>query len=134
MANYIAKFRTNYIRVKDDAAFLAWVRSIEGLEAQRHDNVTERISYALFCNGSEPQFTTDGHDVDIADEIASHLDEEEVAVLMETGHENQRYLVGTAQAIAWDGRKLCVSLSDIYAKAEDALVSTCHAPHIETLP
>lgn len=36
MANYVAAARSNYFRVKDEGAFLAWVQTLPGVSAQRN--------------------------------------------------------------------------------------------------
>ncbi len=120
MADYTACFRTNYFWTKDPSAFIAWVATIPGLEAHRNDPHREDSSFALFCDGSEPQHTVDGDTIDLPSELAKHLADDQVAVLMETGHAKLRYLVGTAQAVHADGRTIFLSLCDIYQQVERA--------------
>ena len=119
MADYSANFRTNYFWTKDPAAFIAWVATIPGLEAHQKDPTRTDCAYALLCEGSEPQFTNDGDLIDLPSEVAKHLADNEVAILIEIGHEKLRYLVGTAQAVHSDGRSISLSLCDIYRQAED---------------
>ena len=120
MADYIAHFRTNAFWTKDPVAFIDWVATIPGLEAHRKDPERDDSAFTLYCDGSEPQFTEDDVMIDLSVELAKHLADNEVAILIETGHEKLRYLVGTAQAVHADGRTIALSLCDIYRMAENA--------------
>jgi hypothetical protein len=56
-------------------------------------------------------------ELDLAKELAAHLDPRDVAILFEIGCEKLRYLVGRATAIHTDGSTVHVSLNDIYQEA-----------------
>lgn len=58
-------------------------------------------------------------DLDLVGLIASHLSAGEVAVLIETGNEGLRYLVGSAVAVNDTGETRAVNLNDIYSLAAD---------------
>lgn len=117
MANYYESARTNYFRVKDEAAFRAFAERFD-LEI-REENGT----FALF-----PSENSDGgfllidsetdEELDLADEIAKHLADDSIAVVMGSGHEKLRYVGGWAVAINSKGETATVNLNDIYAKAE----------------
>lgn len=58
-------------------------------------------------------------DLDITEELAQHLPEGEVAILMEIGNEKLRYLTGWATAVrVKDGKPefLPINLNDIYSR------------------
>ena len=118
MADYIAHFRTNSFQTKDPAAFVDWVATIPGLEAHKSDPERKDSAFTIYREGSEPQFTEDDVMIDLSVELAKHLADGEVAILMEIGHEKLRYLVGTAQAVHSDGRSIALSLCDIYRMVE----------------
>ena len=119
MANYYCSARTNYFRVKDEKAFEAWVEQREvrlvrdpgqpGFFALLPD--TEEGSFPKYDYGIEEEF-------DFVAELSKHLTEDSVAVLLETGAERLRYLVGQAIAVNAKGETIEVSLEDIYPLAE----------------
>lgn len=53
-------------------------------------------------------------EIDLAAELAAHLPPQEIAVLIETGSEKLRYLVGEAIAVGPAGEIASVSLDSIY--------------------
>ena len=96
MTNLICCARSNYFKVADANDFTAWVDDLE-LEAQKNDDG----AYALFAEeGSWPSWRFDDpddpyddpQDVDFVAELAAHLAEGEVAVLMQAGAEGLRYI------------------------------------------
>lgn len=123
MANYYCSSRTNYFRVKDVAAFKAWAgkRGVEVYaKADRAD---------CFCvlpggstdSGGFPSWDEDKEDdFDFIEELARHLDEKSVAVIVEAGAEKLRYITAFAVAITATGKRVEVSLADIYGLAAKA--------------
>lgn len=104
MANYYAKARSNYFRVKDRRAFNLWAceRNLEaweqgdtGLVAIRPDDYEEGGWPSMMLNEKTDEYD----DVDIPAELSEHLVEGEVAILMEVGWEKLRYLTGHAIAV-----------------------------------
>ena len=61
----------------------------------------------------------DYRDIDLTEELAEHLVEGEVAVLIEVGAEKLRYLVGYAVAVRSDGEVIHLNLNTIYQMVED---------------
>ncbi len=120
MANYTAQFRSNYFWVKDDKAFLAWVASLPGIEALRHDPSREVTPFALFADDGIPSFDTNDQEVHFSTDLAPHLVEDQVAILIEIGNEKLRYLIGHATAVHSSGRSIAISLNDIYREANEA--------------
>lgn len=116
MAQYIARFRTNYFKVKDEAAFRNWVESlisdgelsvledgdgafgVGGFCTTPYDRTVtdEDIVVALSQNPSvthdSPKDTLCYYDlfqssIDFAQELSEHLADGEVAVVQEVGWE-----------------------------------------------
>ncbi len=113
--------RSNRFKVADPDKFTAWVHDLPELEAEKDDDGT----FTLFAEeGFWPSVRDDElgdpQDIDFVPELAAHLAEGEVAVLMQAGAEGLRYLVGTALAIHSDGRVLTIDVNDIYGRVKDA--------------
>lgn len=132
MANYYASARSNYFRVNDEKAFKCWAEEC-GLGTWTR-NVTpkgasdEGTYFGVYSEdeGGWPSFRYDEerdecHDIDIFGGLARFLHEDDVAVLMEVGWENLRYLTGLAVAVNANGETRRVSLDDIYEIAESDL-------------
>jgi hypothetical protein len=125
MANYTATARSNYFAVKDTTAFEAWCKERDLKFWQgTHDNVAR---YAITPNdmsdtGGWPEHLDEDGDLieDLCDALAAHLVVGEVAVLFEIGNEKLRYLIGTATAVHSSGKRVDISLSEIYTRARDA--------------
>lgn len=122
MANYIGAARSNYFRVKDQAAFRKAMGELEVDIIEDRDGRVGLLSREADGAGW-PSFTYDEQaeeyrEFDIADLVAEHLADGEVAVLLEAGAEKLRYLVGHAVAINSAGQTVTVNLQDIYEKAE----------------
>lgn len=120
MANYIGTARSNYFKVKSKEDF-------EDLCARLNvEIITRRDRVGFICEEGLPSSIYDEAkdedvEVDILAEIAPHLQEGEVAVLVESGHEKCRYVVGYAIAVNWKGEVAEVSITDIYKKAQEEL-------------
>lgn len=127
MANYVACSRTNYFKVKDSKAFVKWCNQwntdMDLVRGGENDEL-----YGLVFDGpipsqryeiSEEEEYEDWVDVEFTDELAEHLAEGSVAVVMETGHERRRYVVGIAIAINSDGEFRTVRLDSIYELAKE---------------
>ena len=123
MANYYASARSNYFRVKDSQAFEAWVNSVGNLGIFTKDNAGETL-YAIYDNGGDscgwPSYNFDEDtEIDLTADLAEHLVDGEVAVLIEVGAEKLRYLVGCAVAVNWKGEVEWLNLDRIYDLAEE---------------
>ncbi len=122
MANYYATARTNYFRVKNNEAFAEWLESLPSIEMLKDG---DRFGFYSDCpdSGDFPSSRWDENandyvDVDLTTELAHHLAEGEVAILMEVGAEKLRYLNGWATAVNHLGQTVTVDLTDIYQLAE----------------
>lgn len=119
MANYYATSRSNYFKVKDEAAFIAAMEKLNSLEVIHNSEGKIGIMVNDDC-GAWPSFVYDedsGEDereVDIAEEVAEHLAEGEVAIFMTAGAEKNRYIVGYAECINWKFDRHAISLENIY--------------------
>ncbi len=125
MANYTATARSNYFAVKDATAFEAWCkkRNLEtwlgtGGNAARYAITPDEMS----DTGGWPEDCDDDGDQieDLCEALAGHLADGEVAVLSEIGNEKLRYLIGTATAVHASGKRVDISLCEIYSRASDA--------------
>ena len=121
MANYCATARSNYFRVRNPEAFQNWVESLGGIF---FDDPKKGVGFYMEPGDGWPlaRLDDDGEYVefDLTAELAEHLAEGEVAILMQSGAEKIRYITGTAWAVAWDGREICLGLDAIYELAEQA--------------
>lgn len=124
MANYYGFARTNYFHVKDLPAFKAELAPIavevvdKGIDArlQREDAEDGLICVLSHDDGGWPSEYLNDNDeiieIDIADIIARHMIDDEVAIGMEIGYEKLRYLIGYAWAVNSKGETRSVSLND----------------------
>jgi len=121
MANYYGQTRSNYFRVRSASAFRRFCRSY-GLTVF---NNTERGKQRCFGFLADEPIPTgrsnakgDWIESDFLAELAKHLVRGEVAVVMEVGSEKMRYLIGYAGAVNWQGKRIEVSLTEIYRRAK----------------
>jgi hypothetical protein len=110
--------RSNRFKVADADNFTAWADGLE-LEVVKENDGT----FWLFDEeGSWPSLRDDElgdpQDVDFVAELAAHLAEGEVAVLMQAAAEGLRGVVGNALAIHSDGRVLTIDINDIYGRVK----------------
>lgn len=121
MANYNGCARTNYFRVKDETAFLAWTKRWK-LEVLNGLGESAGM-FALLPGQNADDGTFYLYDraiddsLDICDEIAAHIADGSIAVVMEAGHQAERYVNGWAVAIDSKGERVEISLKDIYSAA-----------------
>lgn len=128
MADFHGSARSNYFRVKDEAGFRQWVAT-RGLEVWEKGSVGQEPRFFAIApardsdNGMFPEWDYDEaedewHEVDFAAEVADHLAEGSVAILMMVGSEKLRYLRGCAWAIRAGGGVLRMDLDEIYGLVE----------------
>lgn len=117
--DYYAKFRTNHFRVKDRTAFLDWVETLPGVEPVRPNGPDDFNHFCLINDGSIPSHDIEDDEIDFPACLATHLEPEQVAIIMEIGSEGLRYLVGEAIAVDPSGDTITISLHDIYQKAAE---------------
>ena len=129
MANYYATARSNYFAVRDEKAFRVWTTllGLTILEPTHHDKVSDGIprfgiAPGDFDEGGWPtsiyhEDTDVCEDIDVAGQLAVHLADGDVAVLMEVGNEKLRYVAGSAVAVNHKGETTSVDIDDIYQAA-----------------
>lgn len=116
MANWYGMSRSNYFRVKDEAAFRT--------EMEKYDVEVIADKDGLFGllgddEGYWPSCVTETEeDFDFIDKVAPHLADGEIAVFVTVGHEKSRYGTGYAVAFNNKGEAEDLDLSLIYAFAE----------------
>jgi hypothetical protein len=120
MADYRATCRSNYFRVTCLKSFEHWAW-FSGLAVWYGDNgkvaITSADSFGWPTERSEPEADDQLDEFDLLNELAGHLADGEVAVLMESGSENLRYIAGSAFAVARGKEPVRISLDSIYELA-----------------
>lgn len=121
MADWYGASRSNYFRDKDKDAFLKFVDAT-GVKVFTDDQDLYAVAAEGGCwpDSIEKLYedgTEDYEDIDFVDELAPHLADGEVAVLMTAGAENLRYVTGYAVAVKNDGSRISVDIDDIYGLA-----------------
>lgn len=134
MSNWYGTARSNYFAVKDMDAFLAWAEALS-LEVLNDNEMPTLVAIAPATstdtgdwpshrfidvedeNVEDPDETED--EVDIVQELAAHLADGQVAVLISAGAEKLRYVTGHAVAFDNTGKAVEISLSQIYTLAFD---------------
>ncbi len=131
MANFNGTARSNYFKVKDIAAFDAWVESVPGLVSSPAGDMqmiySDDPDEGCFPAYYYDEATDESIDIDLISDISEHLADGEVCVLMEAGAEKLRYISGWAVAFDnTDKPAVRVSLNDIYdlAKAAFGVIPT----------
>ena len=121
MANWYGTSRSNYFHVKDKEAFWQFVVDT-GVKAFTDDQGRYAVAADSENDGYWPSSifkchedgTEDYEDIDFEDELAPHLADGEVAVLMTAGAEKLRYVTGYAIAVKNDGSRMTLDINDIY--------------------
>lgn len=126
MANWYGAARSNYFRVKDHEAFKASM-SENGVDVFEGEGKTAGMvmvtpNTLVDDSGGWPRWRYDENtdedvEIDVPELVAGHLAEGSVAVFMQCGHEKLRYLDGYAEAIDRTGKRIAVSLNDIFQMA-----------------
>jgi hypothetical protein len=129
MANYTATARSNYFAVKDAAAFKDWCadRDLEVWDGSNENAARFAIAPSNDSDtGGWPELLDDDCNVteDLCEALAGHLVDGEVAVLLEIGNEKLRFLIGTATAIHSSGKRIDLTLGEIYTRARRAFGAT----------
>ena len=123
MANETGFARTNYFRVKDQDAFRQFVESCAGEVTIVTKDKDASLIALLASEGYWPstridEETDEEQDIVFLDEVANHLADGQICIVMEAGFCGGRYCYGEATAFDNAGRQTNVSLADIYAAAE----------------
>jgi hypothetical protein len=115
VANYDSWSRSNYFKVKDIAKFKEFsnqagfdVHEKNGRVCITPANNDGLFNYDLDFGAEDEDFKEDDY---LLQQLAKHLCDNEVAVLLEVGHEKLRYVSGYAQIVNWSGEERYVSLT-----------------------
>lgn len=118
MADYCCTIRTNYFKVKDDLAFqtfmervYGWEDSIEVWSKIDSDGTTR---FAFGCYGGiaglkGDDYGSDDYDEDdynfdaFIDGLIKHVAEDDAILIMESGNEKMRYVIGSVTVITSKG-------------------------------
>lgn len=127
MANFIGAQRSNYVMFKPEK--IEEVQEYLGqFDIELSPHSTRPDFYCLLASqyASEGVFSTwsTGENDEVIDLemgwVAEQMMEGQVLVIMLSGHEKLRYIIGSAEAWNWKGESIFLSLPDIYAKAAEA--------------
>lgn len=100
MANWYGMSRSNYFRVKDEAAFRT---EMEKYDVEVITDSEGRLGLLGCDEGYWPSFDADSYDeLDFTEKVSTHLADGEIAVFMTVGNEKARY--GTGYAIAFNNK------------------------------
>lgn len=123
MANYVLQARSNYFRVRDAKHFERWCAYF-GVEywTERKLPDCDDDFYAIANDhgdgwpSTHPE-TSDTFDFD--SELSKHIDPRDIAILIQVGSENLRFISGHASALHADGRAVHIGLHTIHDLARE---------------
>jgi hypothetical protein len=136
--DWVGQARSNYFKVKDLEAFKAWAkrRDVDVIESEKDKGKVAVVSSRESVHGGWPDsivVDSEGEakalgyergdpddcivEIDFVQELSLHLEDGQVAVLMEVGYEGQRYVTGWACAVNSKGERRDISLQAIYVLA-----------------
>lgn len=125
MANYYARARSNYFKVKAPEAFRAFCEKF-GLVYFDKETSAHGTLCGFYTDGSVPwdyyydEDSDEYVDFDFTEELATHLEDGWIAEVREIGFEKMRYLVGFTAAIAASGEVAWVNLDHITDRVRQA--------------
>jgi len=120
MAEWNGTARTNYFQVTDEAKFREWAEA-RALHVFAKDAGGTTI-FGVYSETDDGGWPTNSWpddedapiEVDVVAELAAHLAEGQIAVLIESGHEKCNYVDGNAVAVDHAGNRVAIELRDIY--------------------
>lgn len=119
MANWYGTARSNYFLVKNPEVFTTWAAALN-LEVFEQGHLFGIGSYEGWPSSIYDEEADEDTEIYLPQELSAHLQEGQVAVLMEAGAEKLRYVTGSAIAVSWTGKIVTIYLEDIYKKASEA--------------
>lgn len=127
MADYYGVARSNYFKVKD-------VEALKKIcEDFQLDILSRETPSGTFYGFGSYDFNSiivedkpGGGEVerDVYDEVSSILEDDQVLIVMESGHEKLNYVSGYAHAVNAKGETVTLNLQDIYDKVKEANLGT----------
>lgn len=115
MANYCGTGRSNYFKVKDQAAFENWADNI-GLNYELRNG--EYVFFGHDEHGDPPSGPDEDEGFDFFTELQKHIADGETVIFMASGAEKLRHVGGYAVALANKGKITSFGLQDIYDRAK----------------
>jgi len=126
MANYVAKVRTNYFKVKDENAWQAFCDRFEFTDIIQSNEQGEKLHGFMdesMQSGIPCVFWDEDAEglleIDFMKELSEQLEDGWVAIVIEIGAEKYRYLIGFACAVNSKNEAVQVTLDDIMERAEE---------------
>lgn len=127
MANFYGQARTNYFKVKDEDAFLEELGKypVQIIKEEKDGEILYGFLDDDSNGGGAIDYYEDENgeylEVEWAEFFKRHLEDNWVAVIIESGSEKYRYISGHATAFNNKGEAIHLDLSDIYALATEKL-------------
>lgn len=122
MADFNGHLRSNSFLVKDQKIFEKWIGDISYGEIETFAYEEDgTVGFCGYCAVPSYDPETD-EDINFLEILATHLQDEEVAIVFEVGSEKLRYLVGLAWAVDHTGEILEVNLNEIYREASENFI------------
>lgn len=130
MANYCCATRTNYFRVKDPDSFRKFMSNVCTDEShldiwEEKKNGQTVFGFGGYCQilgmpiypDDDPDGYPDDYDYDeFVNGLADHVADDDAVIVLESGNEKLRYLVGSAMVVtSKDSRYM--EINDLAAKA-----------------
>lgn len=124
MSSWNGTSRSNIVLLKDEAALKHWKETLENTGMTLH--ITPEHPLCVWLEGDDDNgafestyISDEGEDVEIDyGELATHMADGQVWVLMSAGAEKLRYVTGWTQAYNSKGEQLSLRLSQIYELAK----------------
>lgn len=126
MSSWYGTARSNYVKIDDMAGLEAALKPFcVKITPQDTDPAVVYFTPEDSDTGGWQTFSSDdddGEEIEFnpVEHICPFMADGQVLVMMEAGAERLRYVTGEAQAYNKQGDFVCLSLSDIYAKAAEA--------------
>lgn len=117
MANYCCTIRTNYFHVKDADAFREFMSRVYGSEdsvelwEEKDKNGETVFGFGVYGGISGVRNSSDDDDEDFdetaydefIDGLQKHVRSDDAVIILESGNEKMRYVIGSATIITSDG-------------------------------
>lgn len=117
MANWYGASRSNYFKVKDTEEFENFLDQFGGIEYHSEEDESYCIIAEEGCWPSSiyNEETDEYEDYDdFFQDLSSHLLDDQVCIIVTSGHEKMRYITGDAYAINSKGQELSININSIY--------------------
>lgn len=100
--NFYGSSRTSYFKIKDEAKFLEWVSTLDGVEAREKATELEGKLFCLIARTESGEFPWSAYDEEadefedfsMEEQLARHLADGWACVTIEVGAEGLRFLQG----------------------------------------